>query len=300
MTAGWVRAFDDSFDPVTDLRAAYAAGFRVWCRYVGPGSDAKHWTPAQIAAWLACGPDTGVGMLAEATGDEPLTDPASATTHARSAKAAIRALGIDPGQVLCSPAVDRNISRAQATGNVAAYMRNWTLAYGGRPVPYVEVENGGVLVQLGIAAGTFVPAAYSWNESGQLVTPDNAPAHVVQTQEHNGVKAYGGTIDTGHIRTTAPHVYWNPEGTTDMAITNADVHTFVTAPALPADNPTQSLGTAISVARDRAASADAKLDALATAVAALQVVQVGTPIDLDALAAKVVEQLRAHPLAPLA
>lgn len=320
MTAGWVKAFDDSFGPVTDLRAAYAAGFRVWCRYVGPGSDAKHWTAAQIAAWLACGPDTGVGFLAEGVGDEPLTDPAAGTTHAKSARLAMRALGIDPAKVLCSPAVDRNITKAQALGPVDRYMANWTAAYGGRPVAYVEVENGGRLVAAGVSAGTFVPAAYSWNESGELVTPANAPAHVVQTQEHNGVKAYGGTIDTGHIRLTAPHVYWNPKGVTTVArtLTDEDLQAiFEYIGTGSAKQPTNykdggkpiSLAAALTsvmghtlTAEQNAAAArlsDAQLAALAGEIAAKVTVPAAGTVDVDALAAAVVAELRAHPLAPV-
>ena len=220
----WVRSWDDSFQPVpiSRLREMYAAGYRVWCRYVGPGSSGKHWTKAQIDAWFACGPDTGVGMLAEGVGDEPLYNPGVGDDHGRAARAAIKALGLDPDKVLCSPAVDRNVSKAQTLGAVADYMRGWITGYGSEPVPYIEVENGGRLVDAHLSAGTFVPAAYSWNESGKLVTPANAPAHVVQTQERNGVKLAGGVLDIGHIRTDAPHVYWNPASRSGSAPTTGE------------------------------------------------------------------------------
>jgi len=220
----WVRSWDDSFQPVpiSRLHEMYAAGYRVWCRYVGPGSTGKHWTKAQIEAWFACGPDTGVGMLAEGVGDEPLYNPLQGSVQGKAARASMLALGLNPDVTLCSPAVDRNVSKSQTLGAVADYMRGWITGYGAEPVPYIEVENGGRLVDAHLSAGTFVPAAYSWNESGKLVTPANAPAHVVQTQERNGVKLAGGALDIGHIRTDAPHVFWNPAGQHGSAQTTGD------------------------------------------------------------------------------
>lgn len=219
----WKPYWDDSFDPVeiSQLPAIYRAGNRVWARYVGPGSKGKHWTEAEIAAWKACGPDTGVAFLAEGVGDEAITDPGIGDDHGREAVAEMRALGV-PAGVLCSPAVDRNISLSQTKGPVETYFRNWTKGFGGKGVAYVEVENGGRMVADGVTAATFTPAAYSWNEKPVLITPDNAPSHVVMTQEHNGKKEYGGTIDTGHVRTDAPHVWWLHDNEENEVITDDD------------------------------------------------------------------------------
>jgi len=233
----WLPSLDDSFDPIDDYAAAYAAGIRVWYRYVGPGSAGKHWTKAEMAHWHAQGPDTFCGFLAEGVGDEPLTSPGVGDDQGRSARAAMDGLGV-PAHVLCSPAMDRNVTKAQTLGSIATYMRNWIRGFGGLPVPYIEVENGGRLVALGISAGTFVPAAYSWNESGELVTPANAPAHVVQTQERNAVKKFKGDVDLGNTRVGAPHVWWDRPGgkspvlgstTGDDEVTPEDIDAVATA-----------------------------------------------------------------------
>ena len=52
MTAGWVKSWDDSSRPVpiSRLPEMYAAGYRVWMRYLALGSEWKHWDAAQIRA----------------------------------------------------------------------------------------------------------------------------------------------------------------------------------------------------------------------------------------------------------
>jgi hypothetical protein len=202
--------------------------------------------------------------------------------------------------------VDRNVTKAQTLGTIATYMRNWMKGYGGKPVPYIEVENGGRLVELGVSAGTFVPAAYSWNESGKLITPENAPAHVVQTQEHNGVKKFQGTIDIGNTRVGAPHVWWDrpggkvPGGSTgstgtvtskefDVADvkdvwTGAAVDIIQPNPSITADdNPTWAPKGSLEWLINHLDSTETKVEALTKAVAALATKQ-STPIDTAALA----------------
>lgn len=220
----WVPYWDDSFNPVpiSRLREMYRAGFRVWGRYVGMGSAAKHWTAAEIGAWFACGPDTGVAILAEADGTEPRDNPSVGDDHAREARNAARALGV-PDSTLISPAMDRDVTMADARGPVARYCQLWAAADSGRlPVMYIEPDAGGYLCDHGLSAGTFTPAAYLWDSGKTLITPANAPAHVVMTQEHNGRRMAGGVVDIGHCRTSAPHVWWNPRGPVGSAPVTGD------------------------------------------------------------------------------
>lgn len=216
MTTGWLPYWDDSFSPVpvSRLGEMYAAGFRVWARYVAAGTSGKWWTDAEIAAWFALGGDTGVWALFEGKGDEPVTSPLLGGQHAREARTAARAHGW-PDRVALSPAMDTNVDAAQWTGPIATYMRGWRDA-DVPPVPYIEADAGGYLYAQGLTAGTFVPAAYAWNVPAVLYTPDNAPAHVVATQEHNGRQMAGGTVDIGHIRTAAQCVWWNPAPPADV------------------------------------------------------------------------------------
>jgi len=205
MTMAWVPIFDDSFQriPVKNYPAVYAAGYRVMAGYVAGGSNPKWVTKAEVAAWLACGSDTGFLPLFEGVGDEPATSPTSGTEHAKAARAGCRARGV-PDTAAVSPAMDRNVTLTQAKGPIATYMREWKAADTMPPLPYIELDAGAALHTAGLTVGTGTPAAYSWDPSDKLVTPDNAPAHVLWTQEHNGVALHGGSVDIGHIRDSAP------------------------------------------------------------------------------------------------
>lgn len=266
MTTGWIPVFDQSFQrvPVTRLREMYAAGYRVMAGYAGGGTSNKWLTPAEIKAWRALGPDTAVAALFEVFGTEPISNPTLGDDHARAARAAWRALGY-PDACAISPAVDENVTVTQARAQLTTYFAHWTAADTCKPIAYVEMDAGAVLAAAGVTAGTFTPAAFSWDASGHLVTPANAPAHVMWTQEHNGQSLAGGNVDIGHIRLTAP-VWWTtthaPDGG-DMPLTVADAKTIVTADVLPnfpwaADaktNPTISLETAVLVAGNQAHAA---------------------------------------------
>jgi hypothetical protein len=217
MTDGWVKAFDQSFQRVTDFKAAYDAGFRVMAGYAGGGTSDKWLTVAEIEAWFACGDDTGIAALFEIVGDEPLTEPAAGGTHAKSARAAWRARGY-PDDAAISAAMDRNVTMTQAHNQLAEYFRAWASADTFLPMPYVESDAGAYLHSLGITCGTFSPAAYGWDNPAVLLTPANAPDHVLWTQEHNGVRLAGGSVDVGHIRTSAP-IWWR----TPMPLSDADL-----------------------------------------------------------------------------
>lgn len=221
MTTGWVPVFDQSFQrvPASRLHEMYAAGYRVMAGYAGGGSSDKWLTMAEIDAWYALGPDTGVAALFEITGTEPIDSPSLGRTHALAARAAWRARGY-PDDCAISPAVDRNVSIAQGTADVLPYFQHWTAADTCEPIAYVEADVGATLKAKGASAGTFTPAAYAWNNPPILYTPANAPAHVLWTQEHNARSMAGGNVDVGHIRATAP-IQWKAGA--DVALTAQDL-----------------------------------------------------------------------------
>ena len=224
--ASWVQIFDDSFQrvPVRNYGAMYKDGFRVMAGYVAGGTSDKWSSKAQIDAWLALGDDAGFLPLFEAKGDEPLTSPSLGGVHAKAARAGCRARKVPDSSVI-SPAMDRNITLSQAAGPVAQYMSAWKKADTMPPLPYIELGAGALLYGAGDTAGTGTPAAYDWDPSGALVTPENAPPHVKWTQEHNGVSLHGGNIDIGHIRTDAP-IYWRTP-MADLVLTAADQETLI-------------------------------------------------------------------------
>ena len=208
MTTGWVPIFDQSFRrvPISRLHEMYDDGFPVMAGYAGGGSSTKWLTAAEINAWFALGPDTGVLALFEGVGTEAINNPTLGDDNAKAARTAWRLRGY-PDDCAISPAVDRNISVAQAKAAITQYFTNWNKADTCKPIPYIEKDGGAILFAEKLTAGTGTPAAFSWDPSDTLVTPDNAPSHVVWTQEHNSKAMAGGIVDIGHIRLTAP-IQW--------------------------------------------------------------------------------------------
>lgn len=275
----WVRIFDDSFQrvPVRNYSAMYADGYRVMAGYVAGGTSGKWVTAAEIKAWLSQGRDTGFLSLFEAVGDEPVRSPNSGTAHARAARAGARARGV-PDTSAISPAMDRDVSKAQAEsgGPIATYMRLWKAADTMRPFPYIEMDAGGELFDAGLTVGTGTPAAYGWDSTfGKLVTPDNAEAQVLWTQEHNGVNVHGGNIDEGHIRTDAPIHWANPNRNAteeDMPLTAADIAaiwTYKPDPTWPGLLDETPLGMLSDAAKRTGAIANTQLPAVGAALAGL-------------------------------
>jgi len=221
MTAGWVAALDESFKrvPISRMDEAYAAGMRVLAGYAGGGSAGKQLTRAEIDAWLSR-PGTGIPALFEIFGTEPIDNPSSGAAHARAARAAWRALGY-PDHAAIYVAVDENVTIAEARAQLTEYFRAWAGADTCPPVAYVEADAGAILVAEGVTQGTFTPAAYAWNQPPVLYAPNNAPSHVLWTQEHNGQALYGGDLDIGHIRTTAP-IWWADGRLGDTGVVDMD------------------------------------------------------------------------------
>jgi hypothetical protein len=274
----WVRIFDDSFQriPVKNYGAMYADGYRVMAGYVAGGTAGKWVTSAEIRAWFACGTDTGFLPLFEAVGNEPVTNPSSGRAHAKAARAGARARGV-PDLAAISPAMDRDVTMPQAKGPIAAYMQLWKSTDMLPPLPYIELDAGAYLFAEHLTVGTGTPAAYEWDPSRHLITPDNAPAHVLWTQERNGINIHGGNVDIGHIRITAPIMWANPQHVSpevDMPLSAADIEA-IWAHKLPAGE------TAEGALQDAALRAgtitNTQLPALAGAVAADA--KVGTAIE---------------------
>lgn len=269
MTDGWVPAFDQSRMRVPIGRHAemYAKGFRVMAGYAGGGSSNK-WTPTQeIQSWLSQGEDTGFAALFEIAGTEPIDNPKSGMAHAQAARAAWRARGY-PDDCSIAPAVDENVTVTQARSQLTQYFTWWKYADTCKPMPYVERDAGLVLYAEGVSVGTFTPAAFDWDESHTLVTPDNATNDVIWTQEHNGQSLAGGNVDIGHIRTRAP-IMWATRGV--MVTQPVDVWAWDGAknnPKWPGAPDETAFGILLE-ARNNAIAANEKADKALTAIAAI-------------------------------
>jgi hypothetical protein len=225
---GWVAAFDESFKrvPVSRMQDAYDAGQRVLGPYAGGGSAGKQVGRSEIDAWMSRR-GTGVAALFEIFGTEPIDNPSSGASHAKSARSAWRALGY-PDHAAIFVAVDENVTIAEARAQLTAYFRAWAGVDTVKPVPYVEADAGLILFDEGLTLGTFTPAAYAWNDPPVLYSPSNAPSHVLWTQEHNGQGLYGGDLDIGHIRSTAP-IWWADGRLGDVGVVSMDEQSIAAA-----------------------------------------------------------------------
>lgn len=205
MTAGWVDSWDDAWNQA-DLALMHKNGYRVLAGYVAGGSTGKWSSKARIAQWLAFG-DTGFMPLFESSTGEAVQHPDMGDDDARVARAAARARGIPDSVAIC-PAVDLDISMAQAKGVVSAYMKAWGGADTVKPVPYVEADAGLWYYSEGISLGSFIPAAFGWSQPGLRYDASNAAAHMLSIQEHNGIDMNGGNVDIGQTRLGAHCVWW--------------------------------------------------------------------------------------------
>lgn len=309
MATGWVPAFDESYQrvPVSRMDEAYTAGYRVIGGYAGGGSTSKWLTRPEITAWLAQGPDTGIAALFEIGIADAVNYPSRGGVHAKAARAAWRALGY-PDDAAIFVAVDTNVTLAEARNQLVAYFRNWVAADTCKPVPYVEADAGLILFDAGLTAGTFTPAAWGWNDPAVLYTPANALGHVVWTQEHNGRLAFGGDLDVGHIRTSAP-IWWSTSDAhgdvgVDMALTQADADLVAAALlraridnlAPPKVGEPVSLGQATRMTYFREGyEANTAVPAEAAALAALTQSEQGLSTTLAALPAAVAAAVAALP-----
>jgi len=275
---GWVKAFDQSRSrvPISRHKEMYDLGFRVMAGYAGGGSPDK-WTPTvEIQSWLSQGSDTGFAALFEITGTEPIDAPSSGLAHAQSARAAWRARGY-PDDCSIAPAMDENVTIPQARVQLTQYFTLWKTWDTKPPLPYVEMDAGAVLFDEGLTVGTFTPAAYSWDPSGILVTPSNAPSHVLWTQEKNSQDVAGGNVDIGHIRVTAP-IMWAIRGDVMEAI---DFWTWKPVPVWKGTADETAFGQ-LAEARNNAIAANAKAGTLQTEMVALvaKADAIATKVDL--------------------
>lgn len=268
---GWVKVFDQSRTrvPVSQHKAMYDAGFRVMAGYDGGGSPDKRTLMFEIDSWLSQGVDTGFAALFEIAGTEPIDAPSSGLAHAQRARAAWRAQGY-PDSRSIAVAVDENVTVAEARAQLTQYFTLWKTWDTVPPLAYVEMDAGAILFAEGIIAGTFTPAAYSWDPSNTLVTPQNAPAHVMWTQEHNGQNLDGGNVDIGHIRETA-NIQWRDGRMTTIAdeVWNDDIIANPTQRTDHATNPTTKAGFALGDAWQQIYNLANKLGILQTTVSTL-------------------------------
>lgn len=269
--------------------------------YAGGGSSSKWLTAKEISTWLALGSDTGIAALFEITGREPIDNPASGATHAKAARTAWRNLGY-PDECSISPAVDEDVTATEAKAQLTQYFSNWVTTDTALPIPYVEMDAGAILYNEKITAGTFTPAAYDWDPSHTLVTPDNAPSHVVWTQEHNGQWLAGGNVDTGHIRVSA-NIQWKGKAMVDTDIEIFDVWATLSkfvgngSGLTPYHDGDGHITMVPYATRDDVKALQTSLDNLSTSITALTaaVAKIPTtalpsaPIDIDALATAIVK-----------
>lgn len=292
MTDGWVKVFDQSRTrvPIGRHKEMYDIGFRVMAGYAGGGSSTK-WTPAQeIQSWLSQGSDTGFAALFEIAGTEPIDTPKSGMAHAQAARAAWRARGY-PDDCSIAPAVDEDVTVAEARAQLTTYFGWWKYADTCKPLPYVEMDAGAILYAEGLSVGTFTPAAFGWDESKTLVTLDNAPNHVIWTQEHNGQSLAGGNVDIGHIRTRAP-ILWASKGV--MVTQPVDVWAWQANKATPPwpGAPDETAYGILLDARNNAIAASQKADKALAAIAAIQSSTSLSDADVQRIATALAEQLR--------
>jgi hypothetical protein len=218
----WLPYFDESFSPITDDKAAYAAGFRVLAGYAGGGSVGKWLTKARAAAWLAQGEEADIAALFEAEPGRALTaGRAGGRIDAQSADKAWTALGYSLDGII-SWAVDRDVTANQISGPVADYALGWHDVIGLRSYPYIENDGIDYLYGRGLTGGGFQPAAWAWGSPAKV---DAWATHAGWHQEHNGINEFGGNIDIGHILDTLP--MWR----NDVALSDSDIAKVAAATA---------------------------------------------------------------------
>lgn len=279
MTDGWVLVFDASGGWPNDAQACWNAGYRAIAGYVNQGSW-KSFTAALRDRWITAAHPFGFAPMYEAEGDEPANDPDVGTAHAHAARAGMRALfGAASDVAAIAYAMDRNTSPGNA--NVRHYYTLVKAADTATPVGYIESDAGLPLVAAGILAGVFEPAAYAWDNRSSAMTPATAPVGVLWTQEHNGVTVAGsGTVDTGHIRTSAP-IWWPATEGDDMPLSDDDVTKVWAADVVDnwrsdaSTNPEIQTGHALSYIGADVAAVKAAVAAIPTAA------PIGTLSDAD-------------------
>jgi hypothetical protein len=165
------------------------------------------------------------------------------------------------------------------------------------PIAYIENDGAEWLTAQGLIVGGFIPAAYSWNNPPVLITPGNAAASALWTQEHNGRPIHGGTVDVGNIRTSAP--IWWPANSAGSAQTTGDdeMAVMVTIPdGYGADTGKQiPIEDAVASLMRYMIETDRNVKDIEQAVAALPTGGTpAAPLDVDAFATAVADKLAAR------
>lgn len=204
MTGTWVPSLDASFDRPDDWAAVYHAGYRLFAGYAGLGSKGKWTTKSELATILAHG--IGFAALSESTTDRMITaGTAGAINDAKVSREAFDVLGYGHDMPIIY-ACDTDVSMTQIKGPIASYLEH---SAQGDPhaLPGFYGENDAIdwlyeqgLISVGFDAG----AAYLW---GNPAVRGAYSKHGVMRQESNGHKLAGGTVDIGHVLTSAPFLW---------------------------------------------------------------------------------------------
>lgn len=276
-----VPYFDESFQPISDNAAAYRDDYRVLSGYGGTDSP-KTLPKARIDAWFSQGDDTGIAALFEATAGRALSAGKSGgAADARASRAYWRSVGM-PDDCMITPAVDVDVSTSDLPA-LRLYFTGWKSADTCLPWAYIEPDIGVLLYAEGLIGGIFAPAATSWDPEGKA---SYLRPHVGWTQERNGVNAYGGNIDIGHISTSAP-IWWRTSMVTEQSIWGYKTPDNETAIGAVQDGRIYA-----KAARDQTAGIAATLAGIVKSESAIQatlaaITAGGSSVDTAALAAQI-------------
>ena len=263
----WIEGIDAAWGRPTPAQLA-AAGKRFIVGYVSHDAG-KNLTAAECAAYLDAG--IAVGLVWETTSDRALAGAAAGAADGAEARRQARALGFPDDRPIFT-AVDFLASVAQLSGPVHGYLAAFADGVGGTALAGVYGGLDTVRYALNTKLVGWAWQTYAWSHG---VWDSRAYAR----QYRNGVSIAGH--DTDLDRAVDLTAFWTKENTDMAGFDAGDAHFLLAFKGLPYDHPTESLGTAVLQAQNHAASADAKLDALAAQLAALP----------DAIAAAVVKAL---------
>jgi hypothetical protein len=253
MTA-WIEGIDAAWGRPTPAQLV-TAGKHFIVGYVShdPG---KNLSAAECAAYLDAG--VAVGLVWETTSDRALDGAKAGGLDGRQARDQARALGF-PDHLPIFAAVDFLASVVQLAGPVREYLAAFADAVGGVDLAGVYGGLDTVRYALNTRLVGWGWQTYAWSHG---VWDERAYAQ----QYHNGVHIAGH--DTDLDRAVDLSALWTKENTM-AGFDAADAHYLLTYKGLPADTPTQSLGTAVLQAQNHAISADSKLDGLVVKLDAL-------------------------------
>jgi hypothetical protein len=254
----WIEGIDAAWGRPTPAQLV-AAGKHFIVGYVSH-DPAKNLTRAECAAYLDAG--IAVGLVWETTSDRALAGALPGADDGREARRQATALGFPLDRPIFV-AVDFDATAAQLAAQVGPYLLAFGTTVGGASLAGVYGGLKTVRYALDHKLVGWGWQTYAWSRGVW-------DARAYARQYRNGVRIAGH--DTDLDRAVSLAALWTKESTDMAGFDAGDAHYLLTYRGLPADHPTESLGTAIlDIQRDAAASAalGAKLDQLARALADL-------------------------------